>query len=130
MMIGSTGATWRYTRVCGRCSRTTHEVSKNNEILDTIERTGRLSSSQASHANESLVTRRVGLAQDLVRLEGDIDPLNSEIFNPTVDVGDDLEVREWAMFMILVTRCLERISGNTIDIATRGRGHPSARRAC
>jgi phosphate transport system protein len=34
-----------------------------------------------------------------------------------VEVGDDLEVREWAMFMILVARCLERIGDNTVDIA-------------
>ena len=41
----------------------------------------------------------------------------SHIFNRAVDIGDDLEMREWAMFMILVARCLERIAGNTIDIA-------------
>jgi len=43
--------------------------------------------------------------------------LNRAIFNRAVDVGDDLEVREWAMFMILVARCIERIAGNTVDIA-------------
>ena len=26
-------------------------------------------------------------------------------------------LREWAMFMILVARCLERIGDNTVDIA-------------
>jgi phosphate transport system protein len=26
-------------------------------------------------------------------------------------------MREWAMFMILVARCLERIGDNTVDIA-------------
>src|SRR5690349_188681 len=34
-----------------------------------------------------------------------------------VDIGDDVELREWAMFMILVARCLERIGDNTVDIA-------------
>ena len=34
-----------------------------------------------------------------------------------VIVGDDLELREWAMFMILVARCLERVGDNTVDIA-------------
>jgi phosphate transport system protein len=50
-------------------------------------------------------------------LDGEINRLNREIFSRAVDVGDHLEVREWAMFMILVARCLERIAGNTIDIA-------------
>ena len=78
---------------------------------------GQLARSQASQANEAFATRNVALAQDLVGLDGEIERLNREIFNRAVDIGDDLEVREWAMFMILVARCLERIAGNTIDIA-------------
>jgi phosphate transport system protein len=90
---------------------------KDNDILDTIERMGQLARSQASKANEAFATRNVTIAQDLVGLDGEIERLNREIFNRAVDIGDDLDVREWAMFMILVARCLERIAGNTIDIA-------------
>ena len=43
--------------------------------------------------------------------------MNRAIINRAVDVGDNLELREWAMFMILVARCLERIAGNTVDVA-------------
>ena len=32
-------------------------------------------------------------------------------------MGDNIELREWAMFMVLVARCLERIGDNTVDIA-------------
>ena len=94
-----------------------HEAPKDKEILDTIERMGQLASSQASQANEAFATRNVALAQDLVGLNGEIERLNRKIFIRAVEIGDDLEVREWAMFMILVARCLERIAGNTIDIA-------------
>ena len=93
------------------------EAPKDQEILDTIERMGQLASSQASQAKEAFATRNVALAQHLVGLNGDIERLNRKIFNRAVDVGDDLEAREWAMFMILAARCLERIAGNTIDIA-------------
>ena len=93
------------------------EAPKDQEILDTIERMGQLASSQASQAKEAFATRNVSLAQHLVGLNGDIERLNRKIFNRAVDVGDDLEAREWAMFMILAARCLERIAGNTIDIA-------------
>ena len=34
-----------------------------------------------------------------------------------VVVGDDIDMREWGMYMILVARCLERIGDNTVDIA-------------
>ena len=93
------------------------EAPKDEEILDAIGRMGRLARSQALQAREAFATRNVTLAQDLVGLDGEIERLNRAIFNRAVDVGDHLEVREWAMFMILVARCLERIAGNTIDIA-------------
>ena len=78
---------------------------------------GRVARSQLPAAKASFATRNVALAQDLGRLDGEMDRLNGEIFNRAVEVGDDLEVREWAMFMVLVARCLERIAGNTVDIA-------------
>ena len=94
-----------------------HEAPKDNDILDTIERMGELAHSQASQAKDAFATRNGALAEELVGLDGEIDRLNRDIFNRAVDVGNDLGVREWAMFMILVARCLERIAGNTIDIA-------------
>ena len=86
--------------------------AKDQEILATIERIGRFASSQASQAKEAFATRNVALAQHLVGLNGDIERLNRKIFNRAVNVGNDLEVRESAMFMILVARCLERIAGD------------------
>ena len=56
-------------------------------------------------------------ARDLVRVDGEINRLNRAMCNRAVDVGNDHAVRAWAMYMILVARCLERIGGNTIDIA-------------
>ena len=66
---------------------------------------------------EAFAARNVELAQDLVRQDAEINRLNREIFRRAVEVGDDLDLREWAMFMILVARCLERIGDNTVDIA-------------
>ena len=34
-----------------------------------------------------------------------------------IEVGDNIDIREWAMFMILVARALERIGDNTVEIA-------------
>ncbi len=89
----------------------------DKEILDTIERMGRLARAQVSGTKEAFATRDVALAQDLVGLDGEINRLNRAIFNRAVEVGADVEVREWAMLMILVARCLERVAGNTVDIA-------------
>ena len=92
-------------------------AAKDEGVLGTIERMGQVARSQLSQATEAFATRNVTVAQNLVGLNGEINRLNREIFNRAVETGDDLEVREWAMFMVLVARCLERVAGNTVDIA-------------
>jgi phosphate transport system protein len=94
-----------------------YEAPKDKDILDSIERMGQLARSQVSQAKQAFEGRNVELAQDLVRQDAEINRLNRDIFRRAVDVGDNPDVREWAMFMILVARCLERIGDNTVDIA-------------
>jgi phosphate uptake regulator len=49
---------------------------------------------ELSQATESVATRNVTVAQNLVGLDGEINRLNREIFNRAVEAGGDLEVRE------------------------------------
>jgi phosphate transport system protein len=94
-----------------------YEAPKDKDILDLIERMGQLARSQVSQAKEAFASRNVELAQDLVRQDAEINSLNRHIFRRAVEVGDNVDIREWAMFMILVARCLERVGDNTVDIA-------------
>jgi len=94
-----------------------YEGPKDPVILATIERMGQLAHRQVSQAKEAFATRDVALARDLVHRDGEINRLNRDVFIRAVDVGDQLDLREWAMFMILVARCLERITANAVDIA-------------
>jgi phosphate transport system protein len=94
-----------------------YEAPKDQQILESLERMGRLARSQVSEIREAFGTRNVDMARDLVRQDAEINQLNRAIFRRAVEVGDNLEMREWAMFMILVARCLERIGDNTVDIA-------------
>jgi phosphate transport system protein len=94
-----------------------YEAPKDKDILDAIERMGQLARGQVIQAKDAFATRNVDLARDLVRQDAEVNRLNREIFRRAVDAGDDLDLREWAMFMILVARCLERIGDNTVDIA-------------
>jgi phosphate transport system protein len=90
---------------------------KDKDVLDAIERMGQLAHSQVVEIREAFGARNVELARDLVRQDSEINHLNRVIFRRAVEVGDDEEMREWAMFMVLVARCLERIGDNTVDIA-------------
>jgi phosphate transport system protein len=94
-----------------------YEAPKDKDILDALERMGQLAHSQVVEIRDAFASRNVELARDLVRQDSEINHLNRTIFRRAVEVGDNLDMREWAMFMILVARCLERIGDNTVDIA-------------
>jgi phosphate transport system protein len=94
-----------------------YEAPKDQTILEWIERMGIVVRQEILQARDAFHTRHVSLARDLVRQDKEVNRLNRDIFQRAVDVGDDPEVREWAMFMVLVARCLERIGDNTVDIA-------------
>ena len=93
-----------------------YEAPKDKDLLDAIERMGQLARSQVSQAKQAFAERNADLAYDLLRQDAEINHLNVEIFNRALAIGDDIETREWAMHMILVARCLERIGDNAVDI--------------
>ncbi len=93
------------------------QATNDKAMLDAIERMGQLARHQLTEAKEAFMTRNVQLAQDLVAANGGIGRLDHEIFNRAVEIGDDIHARESAMFMILVSRALERIANNAVDIA-------------
>jgi phosphate transport system protein len=93
------------------------EATTDPHIRETIGRMGELVRSQISQAEQAFDTRDVALARDLVGRDGEVNRLDREVFLRAVEVGDNLEAREWAMLMILVARWLERIAENTVFIA-------------
>jgi phosphate transport system protein len=93
------------------------EATTDADIVATIDRMGELVRSQVSQAEQAFDTRDVALARDLVGRDRQVSRHDREVFLRAVEFGDNLEVREWAMFMILVARCLERIAENAVFIA-------------
>ncbi|MGC9221522.1 MAG: phosphate signaling complex PhoU family protein [Solirubrobacteraceae bacterium] len=94
-----------------------HEPPKDPVILGLLERMGVAVLAQVLQTRDAFRTRHLSLARDLVRQDAEVNRLNREIFQRAVDAGDDSDVREWAMFMILAARGLERIGDNAVDIA-------------
>ena len=94
-----------------------HETPSDPQLLDAIEEMGRLAAAQIVQARAALAERDLMLARGLVTSDSEINRLNRQVFRRAVEIGDDPELREWGMFMILIARCLERIGDNTVDIA-------------
>lgn len=94
-----------------------HEAPTDPAILDLINQMGSSVRQQTQQVREAFMTRDVALAQDVEAQDLAVNRLNRELFVHAVDAGGEPEIREWAMFMVLVGRCLERIGDNTVDIA-------------
>ena len=93
-----------------------YEPPANADVEACLERMGEQARSQVSQAKQAFASRDVSRAQDLVRQDEEINRLNREVFRTATEIGDDPDVREWAMHMMLVARCLERIGDNAVDI--------------
>ena len=93
-----------------------HEPPADERLLADIQQMGACARQQVVQCKQAFERRDVELAQDLVRQDAEINQLNRSIFRRALDVGDDHDLREWAMHMILVARCLERIGDNAVDV--------------
>ena len=86
------------------------------EVLDRVLRMGRAARSETTQAKTCFANRDSQLAEDLVRQDREINRLNREVFALAIEVGDDVDTREWAMHMVMIARALERVGDNAVDI--------------
>jgi phosphate transport system protein len=93
-----------------------HEPPLDERVLEIIGRMGAQARQQVIQCGQAFGRRDVGLAQDLVRQDDQIDRANRDLFKLALEIGDDPDTREWAMHMLLVGRCIERIGDNAVDI--------------
>ena len=96
---------------------TGHEPPVDEEMLATVVRMGDLAISEVRQAKQAFELRDVGLAQDLVRQDEEINKLNREVFRMGVRAGGSDEDRlEWVLTIVMVARALERVGDNAVDI--------------
>jgi phosphate transport system protein len=102
--------------ICKMIPLSGNEPPSRPEILELLLRMGELVRSEVSQARRAFEGRDIGLAEDLVRQDREVNKLQREIFRRAIEAGDDIDTREWAMHMTIVARCLERIGDNAVDI--------------
>jgi phosphate transport system protein len=93
-----------------------HEPPADQQMLDYIQSMGLQARQQVVQCGQAFERRDVLMAQDLVRQDDEIDRLNRAVFHHALELGDDPDQREWAMHMMLVGRCIERVGDNAVDI--------------
>ena len=85
-------------------------------MLNRIVMMGKQVRTLISQAKRAFTERDVEQARDLVRQDDVVDNLNRECFQLALQIGDDIDRREWAMTMMLAARALERMGDNAVDI--------------
>lgn len=93
-----------------------HQPPADPRMLELIQRMGDQARRQVVQCGQAFERRDVEMAEDLVRQDDEIDRLNREVFHTALELGDEADRREWAMHMMLVGRCIERIGDNAVDI--------------
>jgi phosphate transport system protein len=93
-----------------------HEPPADERITDDLRAMSRQVKVQIGQAKRAFENRDVAMARDLVHQDDIVDDLNKEVFRIALEIGGDVDIREWAMTMILAARAIERIGDNTVDI--------------
>ncbi len=93
-----------------------HEPPVHDEILGRVLRMGRAARAEVTQAKVAFSSRDVGMAEDLVRQDREINRLNREVFAVAIEIGTDADTREWSMHMVMMARALERIGDNAVDV--------------
>ncbi len=92
------------------------EPPVDDRMLADIVTMGKQARSLVTQSKHAFAQRDVDLARDLVRQDDVIDNLNKECFRTAIEIGDEVDRREWAMTMMLVARAIERIGDNSVDV--------------
>jgi phosphate transport system protein len=95
---------------------TGHEPPRDEEMMRDIITMGQQVKSLVSQCKQGFADRDIDLSRDLVRQDDVVDNLNRQCFARAIEIGDDIDTREWGITMMLVARALERIGDNAVDI--------------
>jgi phosphate transport system protein len=93
-----------------------NEPPADQEMVRLILTMGRQTKTLITQAKRAFEERDAEMAQDLVRQDDVVDNLNRDCFRLALEIGDDVDKREWAMTMLLAARALERTADNAVDI--------------
>jgi phosphate transport system protein len=99
-----------------KLTKLAHGLPPDTPLIDAFDEMASRAEEMIRVALDSFVNRDVDGAESLVDLDELIDRTNRRVVNYVLDLGTDLERREWGLRMIVISRCLERIGDHAVDI--------------
>ena len=99
-----------------KIARLTKRLPQIPEVLQDLEEMGRMSLRMVRTAMDALARRDLELAGKLPVLDDPIDQLNREMLPKLLEASEDKRLLEWGIRMYVVSRQIERIGDNAVDI--------------
>ena len=109
----------RMADLCVTISKLTklaHGLPPDETLIEGFDEMASRAEEMIRVALDSFVARDVDGAESLVDLDELIDRTNRRVASYILDLGGELDKREWGLRMLLISRCLERIGDHAVDI--------------
>jgi phosphate transport system protein len=100
-----------------KITKLAHGLPPNPTVLQHLGEMGALALGMAAAAMAALARRDLELARSLPELDDPLDRLNRGMLGQVLAASDDKRMLEWGIRMYVVSRQLERIGDNAVDIA-------------
>ena len=92
------------------------QLHQERRMVEGLEEMGARAEEMTRVALDSFAQRDADRARSLVELDELIDRTNRRVVEQVMALAHDPLTQEWGMRMIVVSRCLERIGDNAVDI--------------
>jgi phosphate transport system protein len=99
-----------------KLTKLTHHLETRRELVEGLQDMGERAEGMVKAALDAFARRDVDEARALVDLDELIDRTNRRVTQQVLGLASDPGRQEWGMRMIVVSRCLERIGDNAVDI--------------
>jgi phosphate transport system protein len=92
------------------------ELEPRHDLFEGLTEMGERAEEMVRIALDSFSSRDVVRARELVELDELIDRTNRRVSDQVLSMASTPGTQEWGMRMIVVSRCIERIGDNAVDI--------------
>lgn len=100
-----------------KITKLTDGLPPNPRVLQHLEEMGALALRIVEAAMHALARRDLELARSLPEMDDPLDRLNRGMLRQVLEASDDKRMLEWGIRMYVVSRQIERIGDNAVDIA-------------
>ena len=100
-----------------KITKLAHGLPPNPTVLQHLEEMGAIALGMVGAAMHALARRDLELTRSLPEMDDPLDRLNRGMLQLVLAASDDQRVLEWGIRMYVVSRQIERIGDNAVDIA-------------